>query len=77
MSFDSLLRIQDLTLLPNLHLCYTVVWGLGHFGSLYEGGKGVDVGGSTDISIDIYTLYMLWVNFVLGLNFIFLCFWVW
>ena len=23
------------------------------------------------------TLYMLWFNFILGLNFIFLCFWVW
>ena len=22
-------------------------------------------------------VYMLWLNFILGLNFVFLCFWVW
>ena len=43
-SFDSLLWIQDLILLPNLHLCHTVVWGLGQkiiWVSLWRhGGRG-------------------------------------
>ena len=39
------------------------------------------IGGKMDVLkifiIECLLLYMLWFNFILGSNFIFLCFWVW